>query len=106
MATVDGTWTYQYDPEGQLTHATFTSNDTGIVPNQDLQYAYDLAGNRTETVINGVTTTYVTNQLNQYTRIGTATSTYDADGNQVTYTDAAGTIANTFDRQNRLIGVS
>ena len=53
------------------------------MPNQDLQYVYDLAGNRTETIINGVTTTYVTNNMNQYTQIGSANLTYDADGNLI-----------------------
>src|SRR5262249_13314184 len=69
MSTLDGVWTYQYDPAGYLTHAVFTSSNTSVVPNQDLQYVYDLAGNRTETTINGVTTNYTVNNMNQYTQI-------------------------------------
>src|SRR5262249_19787284 len=80
---VDGVWAYQYDPGSQLTHAVFASNDPSVVPNQDLRYVYDPAGNRTQTIINGVATTYVTNNMGQYTQIGSATLTYDADGNQI-----------------------
>jgi RHS repeat-associated protein len=106
MTTLDGVWTYHYDPAGQLTHAVFTSQDTSAVPNQDLQYVYDLAGNRVETIINGVTTQYVTNNVNQYTQVGSATYSYDADGNLITKTDASGTTAYTYDESNRLTGVS
>src|SRR5205823_307030 len=61
MTTLDGTWTYQYDPARELTHAGFTSINKSVMPDQDLQYIYDLAGNRVQTIINGVTTHYVTN---------------------------------------------
>jgi RHS repeat-associated protein len=104
--TLDGTWTYQYDPDGQLTRAVFSSSNPGVVPDQDLQYRYDLAGNRTQTVINGVTTAYVANAMNQYTQIGLTTLTYDADGNLIAQTDATGTTAYTYNALNRLIGVS
>ena len=106
MTTLDGAWTYQYDPDGQLTHAVFSSSNTSVVPNQDLQYVYDLAGNRTETIINGVTTAYVSNNMNQYTQIGSATLTYDADGNLIAQTDGTGTTTYAYDELNRLIGVS
>ncbi len=76
-----------------------------MVPNQDLQYVYDLAGNRTETIINGVTTTYVTNNMNQYTQIGATNLTYDADGNLTAQTDSTGTTSYAFDELNRLVGV-
>src|SRR5262249_20138003 len=52
MTTLDGQWTYTYDAIGELTHAVFASSDPAAVPNQDLQYAYDPAGNLTETIIN------------------------------------------------------
>jgi len=106
MTTLDGVWAYQYDPAGQLTHATFTSNNAGGVLNQDLLYFYDLAGNRTQTIINGVTTAYVANALNQYTQIGSAALTYDPDGNLITQTDTSGTTTNTYDQRNRLIDTS
>src|SRR5262249_20902300 len=71
-ATLDGEWTYSYDPIGQLTYAVFASTNS-TVPNQDLQYVYDAAGNRTQTIINGVMTAYTTNNLNEYTQVGGTT---------------------------------
>src|SRR5207302_827883 len=44
--------------------------------------------------IDGVTTAYVSNNLNQYTSIGTSHLTYDADGNLVSQT--SGTDATTY----------
>ena len=79
-ATVDGTWTYSYDADGQLIHAIFASTNSSI-PNQDLAYSYDAMGNRITTVINGVTTAYTTNDMNEYTSVGGVKYTYDADGN-------------------------
>ena len=71
MSTLDGQWTYTYDATGQLTRAVFGSLNPAAVPNQDLQYAYDPAGNRTSAIVNGVVTTYSINNLNQYTSAGT-----------------------------------
>jgi len=81
--TTEGTWTYSYDANGQLIHALFTSNNPGNIPNQDLKYNYDPLGNRTSTVINGITTPYVTNNMNQYVSVGGTPYTYDAKGNLV-----------------------
>ncbi len=80
QTTLDGTWTYTYDGDQRLTHAVFASNNPGITPNQDLAYTYDAAGNRTSTIINGVTTAYTVNDMNQYTNVGGVASTYDAAG--------------------------
>ena len=71
MTTLDGQWTYNYDAVGQLTHAVFASTNP-TVPNQDLAYEYDAAGNRVRMIVNGVVTTYQANDLNEYTTIGTA----------------------------------
>src|SRR5207249_4556009 len=79
-ATLDGTWTYNYDADGQLTHAVFDSTNPSV-PSQDLVYNYDAMGNRTSTVINGMTTIYTTNDMNEYTSVGGIAYTYDADGN-------------------------
>jgi RHS repeat-associated protein len=78
---LDGTWTYAYDANGQLTHAVFASTNSTKVASQDLVYNYDSLGNRTSTVINGVTTMYVANNMNQYTSIGGAPCIYDEKGN-------------------------
>jgi RHS repeat-associated protein len=104
-ATVDGTWTYTYDAIGQLTHAVFASTNQAV-PNQDLAYIYDAAGNRTQTTINGVTTAYTTNSLNEYTQVGTTQYGYDLDGNLTTQTDASGTTTYAYNAENRLISAT
>ena len=104
-ATLDGTWTYTYDAIGELTHAVFASTNPAIA-NQDLAYAYDAAGNRTQTIINGVTTVYTTNNLNEYTQVGDTQYSYDADGNLISATDASGTTNYTYNDQNQLVGVT
>jgi YD repeat-containing protein len=105
LTTLDGEWTYQYDAEGRLTHAVFASTNTGVA-SQDLQYVYDAAGNRVQTVINGVTTQYSSNDLNQYTQVGSVAYRYDADGNLIAQTDAGGTTSYTYDELNHLTGVT
>ena len=111
--TLDGAWAYTYDANGQLVHAVFASNNPGTLPNQDLAYNYDALGNRTSTVINGVSTFYVSNNMNQYTSVGGTGYGYDVKGNLtsdgantyaynflnqlVTTTDASGTASYTYD---------
>jgi RHS repeat-associated protein len=104
--TLDGQWTYTYDAIGELTHAIFASNDPSQIPNQDLKYVYDPAGNRVSTTINGVTTAYMTNNMNQYTSVGATTYQYDADGNLISQTDSTGTMVYSYNDENRLTGVS
>jgi RHS repeat-associated protein len=103
LATLDGAWTYEYDAIGQLTHAQFASTNSAIA-NQDLCYDYDAVGNRVRTVVNGVTTDYVTNNLNQYVQVGGARYEYDADGNLVSITNSVGTFNFTYDDESRLTG--
>ena len=93
----DGEWTYAYDADIQLIQAIFTSNSTdpdGLTA-QDLQYVYDADGNRSSETVNGVTTTYTVNNLNQYTSSmtnGVTTSyQYDAGGNLVAQNSGSGT---------------
>jgi len=100
-ATLDGTWTYTYDVDGQLIDAVFASTNP-TVPSQDLAYSYDAMGNRISTVINGVTTAYTTNDVNEYTSVGGVADTYDADGNLT----SDGTNTYTYNSLNQLIGVS
>src|SRR5262249_46525018 len=59
-------------------------------------------GNRINETDNGVTTKYATNDLNEYSSVGSATQTYDADGNLTN----AGGMTYSYDTQNRLIGVT
>ncbi|MCI4661016.1 MAG: Ig-like domain-containing protein [Neomegalonema sp.] len=102
--TQDGTWTYGYDAIGQLTSAEFASINPDIA-DKSVTYEYDAAGNRTRVVEDGVETLYTANALNQYTQVGDATFTYDADGNMTSRTDPSGTTTYTYDLDNRLTSV-
>ncbi|HBL13233.1 MAG TPA: hypothetical protein DD379_17910, partial [Cyanobacteria bacterium UBA11162] len=99
MTTLEGTFTYGYDAIGQLTSVTLPDNRT-------IQYQYDAAGNRIAVNDNSVTTSYNTNNLNQYTTVGNATYTYDTDGNLIAKTDGNNSWTYTYDSENRLIGVT
>ena len=81
---------------------------TGVtVPGgRTIQYRYDAAGNRIAVADSGVSTSYSTNNLNQYTTVGNATYTYDDDGNLISKTDGSNTWTYTYDDENRLIGVT
>jgi RHS repeat-associated protein len=104
MSSLDGFWTYSHDAIGQLTRAVFASNNPAVIPNQDQQYFYDAAGNRTGTIINGVATTYVSNSLNEYTQVGTTLYEYDLDGNLIARTDGTNRSTYSYNDENRLIG--
>jgi len=105
MDTVDGLWTYEYDDVGRLVHAVFDSANPGV-SDQDLTYVYDAMGNRTQTIINGVTTPYATNRLNQYAQVGDTAYVYDADGNLIRTIGPQGTTTYSYDDENRLIAVT
>ncbi len=83
---LDGEWIYEYDLTGQLTGAVFASTNPDI-ESQDLTYIYDAAGNRTQTIVNGVRENYSTNNLNQYQSAGTTTYSYDLDDNLTSKTE-------------------
>jgi YD repeat-containing protein len=106
MTTLDGQWVYAYDAVGELAQAVFASNNPSTVPNQNLQYVYDPAGNRVSTTINGVTTQYVTNNLNEYTSIDNETLTYDKRGNLISETDSSGTSTFTYDALDRMVSAT
>lgn len=104
VTTLDGTWSYTYDALGQLTGAVFASTNPAI-ENQDITYEYDAAGNRRRTVVNGDTTTYAANNLNQYTSAGNTVYDYDADGNLVSKQDGDQEWSFGYDDLNRLVSV-
>ena len=104
----DGEWVYTYDADSQLIQAVFTPNSTdpdGLTA-QNLQYVYDAAGNRISETVNGVTTTYVANNVNEYTSSTTNGVTtnyqYDTDGNLIAQTNSSGTTNYTFNELNQL----
>ncbi len=99
ITTLDGTYSYDYDPLDQLTDVTYP--DGRIV-----EYVYDAVGNRIAVIDDAVATSYTTNNINQYTNVGEITYTCDADGNLQAKTEGGITTTYTYDVENRLVGVS
>jgi len=99
MTTLDGTFSYEYDPLGQLTSVTYP--DSHIV-----DYVYDVMGNRIEVIDDGVLMQYTTNEMNQYTIVGSTTYTYDSDGNMLSKTEGGTTTIYSYDIENRLVDVA
>ena len=104
VVTLDGEWTYDYDAIGQLTGAVFASTNPEI-PDQDLTYIYDAAGNRIRTIVNGETTEYTANNLNQYERAGDVIYDYDTDGNLISKTESDRIWTYEYNNENRLVKV-
>ncbi|MGE3311711.1 MAG: RHS repeat-associated core domain-containing protein [Limisphaerales bacterium] len=100
MATVDGLWSYEYDGTSQLIRAAFASSHPAI-ENQDFEYKYDALGNRMFTIVNGIRTEYVANNMNQYLSVGSLPQEYDADGNLIS--DGLRTYG--YDTLNRLTSI-
>jgi RHS repeat-associated protein len=108
----DGEWVYTYDADSQLIGAVFTPNSIdpdGLTP-QNLQYVYDAAGNRESETVNGVTTTYVVNNVSEYTSSTTngviTNFQYDADGNLTAQTTGSSTTSYTFNELSQLTAVN
>src|SRR5262249_44276270 len=108
----NGKWVYTYDADGQLIHAVFTPNGSNPdkLKSQNLQYGYDAAGNRISQTVNGVTTTYVVNNVNQYlsSKAGATTTTYqyDNDGNLVSQSAGGATTTYSYNQLDELIGIN
>jgi RHS repeat-associated protein len=98
---------FLYDVYNRLTRfkkGTLAGNNIPT-PSDDVLYNYDGVHNRQTVQVNGTTTTYTANNLNQYTMLaggGTATLTYDANGNLL----SDGTQTYAYDFENRLISVN
>jgi RHS repeat-associated protein len=83
---------YTYDPLYQLTQVTQGTTTTE-------SYSYDAVGNRLSSL--GMSP-YAYNSSNELTSTPAATFTYDANGNTLTKTDAAGMTTYNWDFENRL----
>jgi RHS repeat-associated protein len=92
----DGTASYSYDAEGELTGATYSAS--GISPES---YSYDANGNRTGTG-------YVVGPNNEILSDGTYTYSYDAEGNCTERVNiVTGAVVDyTWDLRNRLVEVT
>lgn len=97
---LSGTASFTYDLLGRLTGATYPTG-SGIA---DESYGYDDAGNRTSSAGSPSGWVYDHNRL---LRDGTATYTYDAEGNVLTRTDlATGALTQyTWNAENQLTSV-
>jgi len=62
--------------------------------------------NRTQTVINGVTTAYTSTISTSILTVGATSYSYDLDGNLITKTDGTGTTVYTYNDQNQLLASS
>ncbi len=99
MNTLEGIYSYQYDKIGQLTKVTDPDG-------RYESYSYDAAGNRNLVDNNGITTTYTTNNMNQYTNVGNVSYSYDANGNMISKTENGSTTTYLYNLENRLIKVT
>lgn len=101
IVDVDGAHVFTYDAADELTSATHDDVD-----NPDETYAYDNAGNRTESQLHG--TNYSFGLANRPISDGTYTYTYDANGNRtVRTTIATGAVTEyQWDYRNRLTSVT
>src|SRR5262249_46022445 len=87
---------YTYDTAGQLIGVALPGG-------QSLAYAYNAAGNRTQTLVNGMPTSYSSNSVNEITQVGSATYYYDANGNLHTVVDSTGTTTYSYNDLNQLV---
>ena len=94
-----GRWHYNYDDTGQLTGWTAPDG-------RHVEYTYDPLGNRLNVRDNGVDTAYSVNNLNQYTKVGSTTYQYDADGNLKAKLEPTGTTAYDWSFDNKLVQVT
>lgn len=98
---------YNYDAIDQLTEVKYNYAPASNTWDSKVTYSYDPAGNRAN-VTNlsrdnrGLSVGYTTNELNQYTLIGTTTLSYDNNGNLA----AQSGWSYTYDAQNRLISAT
>jgi len=106
-ASANRTLAMTYDGANRLLTEQITNYQNAVTSNS---YGYDSANNRTSRTLNGISTTYNYNNLNQLTSwndtAGNAASyTYDANGNRHTRTVGGATDTYSYDTENRLIGL-
>jgi RHS repeat-associated protein len=100
VTTLDGTTAYGYDAVGRLVSVVLPNSRT-------ITYQYDAAGNRVAVTDNGATTSYTTNDLNEYTQVGGQTNSYDADGDLLTASGVpSGNGSYTYNDQGQLVSVT
>jgi RHS repeat-associated protein len=96
---VTDTYTYAYDPEGQLTSV---SKNAVVVES----YVYDSNGNRTSATIGGVGIAATYDAQDRVTQYGGATYTYNAAGDLLTKAASGQTTSYQYDQLGNLLGVT
>jgi RHS repeat-associated protein len=80
--------------------------DSGGTTVSETAFSYDAVGNRLSMVVDGMTTSYSYNALDQMLSAGTTAFTYDARGNLVQVVDGLDTTTYAFDGLDRLAGAA
>ncbi len=96
---------FAYDDTDQVTGVQYDATNPDTTPSspaRTVSYGFDPVGNRTNVTDNGAGTSYTANNLNQYTAVGAASPTYDANGNLTNYLGWG----YAYDAQNRLWGAA
>ena len=94
---------YTYDDLYRLTGETITDMVNG---DYTASYIYDGVGNRTQSIINGITTAYSYDDNDRLLSQGAFTYTYDDQGNQLTESDGVITNTFTYDIKHQMTGTS
>lgn len=84
-----------------MTIAVFNSDNPDI-PSKNIEYVYDKVGNRIQEIVNGYSTGYTSNNMNQYSQAGSFSYSYDSDGNLVQKTDGSEFWTYEYNDNNRL----
>ena len=90
---------YRYDDLYRLVEEAITDPQNG---NHLAQYQYDTVGNRTQSTVNGVTTSYSYDANDRILSQGGTSYTYDANGNTLAEASSSGTTSYSWDARNRL----
>jgi RHS repeat-associated protein len=92
--------TFGYDGMGRLTAEQRTGGSAFV-----RSHVYDAVGNRTSTVVDGVTTSFTYDPNDRLVSADTTTFLYDAKGNMIQRTAPGGTIDYSWTPENRLAEV-
>jgi RHS repeat-associated protein len=94
------TSTYVYDDLYRLTSESIVDASLG---NHTASYVYDPVGNRSSSVINGVSTSYSYDDNDRLTSAGGDSYNYDANGNTLSRTEGGVTTSFVYDKRNRMV---
>ena len=95
---------WAYDGAYRLLSGTMRDASSAVTYQAD--FTYDPASNRLSQTVNGTTTTYTYNNLDQMLTAGSGQYQYDGRGNLVQVTDGANVTHYSYDAADRLTGVT